>query len=422
MKLLIVLFLIASPLISSAQRLTLDECISYALKNHPSLKNTTSTVEIRKQEYEITRKEARPGLNGSLSQTGSLGRNIDPFSNNIVTNAINFNSVGISSSFNIFNGFRQRYEEAVKELAIKGATYERIIQEWNLKRDVTQSYYNHLLNIKATNLKKQQIKDIEVQLSGLSELIREGQLPQTTYDEQLVQKLQEESNLLQLQNNMRNGLIDLTTLMYWDKKDSLMVDTTFTDLQSYTGKANLQRHPVFLKSINEISTNRYSNKLNLIRFQPNVSFNVNLGTTYSSAAPDEFTFFRQLNTNFGQYAGLSVSLPLYNKGQKKHILTTNQLSDIILEQNKDLAMFELKQETRRLQNDLELVDDRIDQLKEQIEVSRRVYAATVEKYKEGIINTLELSQRQASFYQTVLSLKVEEINRTLLLSILNLYK
>jgi len=87
----------------------LDECIAFALKKHPTIQNTKSTIEIRKEEYQIARKEALPNISGSLSQGGSLGRNIDPFSNSFVTNAINFNSASLSNSFTIFNGFRQRY-------------------------------------------------------------------------------------------------------------------------------------------------------------------------------------------------------------------------------------------------------------------------------------------------------------------------
>jgi outer membrane protein TolC len=98
------------------------------------------------------------------------------------------------------------------------------------------------------------------------------------------------------------------------------------------------------------------------------------------------------------------------------------LSNIIAERNKDLALFELEQQTKRTVNDLQLADNRIVQLNKQIEISKMVYDAASEKYREGIINTLELSQRQTSFYQTILSVKVEEINKSLLLRILELYR
>lgn len=402
--------------------MSLDECIAFALKNHPTIKNSKSTIEIRKEEYQIARKEALPNVSGSLSQGGSLGRNIDPFSNNFVTNAINFNSASLSSSFIIFNGFRQRFERATRELATKGALYDSNILEWNTKREVTESFYAYILSLEAVKLKRQQLLDIEKQLTGLSELVKEGQLPRTTYDEQLVQQLIEDSNLLQLQNDRGNSLLNLASFMYWNKADSLRIDTTLIKREYDTNRLNLQRQPVFLKAINDISINRYNNELNLIRFKPTLALNTSVGTAYSSAAPDEFTFFRQLNTNFNQYAGVSLSVPIYNKGQRVNVITINRLSNIIAEQNKDLALFELEQQTRRTLNDLQLADKRITQLKKQIEISKRVYDAATEKYKEGIINTLELSQRQTSFYQTVLSLKVEEINQGLLLKIIELYK
>jgi outer membrane protein len=420
-KQLLLLLLTFSTASSSAQRMSLDECISYALKNHPAIKNAKSTVEIRKEEYEITRKEALPSVSGSVSQGGSLGRNIDPFSNSFITNAINFNSASLNSSFTIFNGFRQRYEQATKELLIRGAAYDALALEWNTKQSVIESYYAYLLSLEAIKLKKQQLKDIETQLSGLSELVKEGQLPRTTYDEQLVQLFSEESNMLQLQNGVKNSLLNLSTVMFWNKTDSLKIDTTLTNNSTNFSRLNLQRQPNFLKAINDISISRYNGELNLIRFKPTISFNANIGTAYSSAAPDEFTFFRQLNTNFGQFAGLSLAVPIYNKGQRKHVVITNRLANIIAERNKDVALFELEQQTKSIDNDLNLANARIQQLRKQIEVSEKVYSAAYGKYKEGIINTLELSQRQTSSYQTVLSLKVEEINKSLLVKVLELY-
>lgn len=422
MKQLLLLILTFSTAISSAQRMSLEECITYALKNHPAIKNAKSTVEIRKEEYEIARKDALPSVSGSISQGGSLGRNIDPFSNNVVTNAINFNAASLNSSFVIFNGFRQRYEQASKELMVKGVTYDASVLEWSTKRNITESYYAYLLSLEAIKLKEQQIKDIKTQLSGLAELVKEGQLPRTTYDEQLVQLFSEESNMLQLQNDVKNSLLNLSTVMFWNKTDSLTIDTTLTRNEVNFSPLNLQRQPSFLKAINDISVSRYAGELNLIRFKPMISFNANVGTAYSSAAPDEFTFFRQLNTNFGQYAGVSVSIPVYNKGQKKHVLTNNRLANIIAERNREAAVFELEQQVKQLSNDVALAESRIDQLRKQIEISKRVYEAAYGKYKEGIINTLELSQRQINFYQTVMSLKVEEINKSLLVKILELYK
>lgn len=173
MRLILSIAFVLLTLNSSAQRMSLDECITYAVKNHPAIKNAKSTIEIRKEEFIISRKEALPSVSASVSQGGSLGRNIDPFSNSIITNAINFNSASLNSSVTIFNGFRQRYEQASKELLIRGATYDELALEWNTKQSVIESYYAYLLSLEAIKLKKQQIQDIETQLSGLSELVKE---------------------------------------------------------------------------------------------------------------------------------------------------------------------------------------------------------------------------------------------------------
>ncbi|MFT6204393.1 MAG: hypothetical protein ACI9V1_003307 [Spirosomataceae bacterium] len=128
------------------------------------------------------------------------------------------------------------------------------------------------------------------------------------------------------------------------RTDSLKVDTTlYNSTINTSNRLSLQRQPSFLKAVNDVRISRYRGNLDLIRFKLIILFNTNVGTFCSSAAPEEFTFFKQLNTNFGQYANVSLILPIYDKGQHKNAITINRLTTIITERQKELVLFELEQ-------------------------------------------------------------------------------
>lgn len=409
----------------NGQAFSLTECLQYAEKNHPAITNSKTNVAIEGERAEIIRKNALPTVTGSFSQGGSLGRNIDPFSNTIVTNGIGFNSVAISGSVPIYNGFRQRYERGLQELKLKDVRLE--VENVILQREIeiTRLYYGSLLQAKAIQLKEKQIRDIAVQSNRINGLIVEGQLPTTARDELSVQLINEQNALLQFNNEFKNGLLDLETAIFWQSPRQLQIDTTTNNLPLIDAKKinqpSVQQNPTYLKSQNLIGISRYNGEITLTQFKPTVSASANIGTAYSTAAPAELTLFRQFNTNFRQFVGFSVNLPIYSKGQRRNYEKINALTTLNAEQSARLIAYEFEQVIDRLTNDLLLSQQQIRLLEDQVKVAKKVYDAANERYVSGLINFFELSQWQIKYFETELSVKTERLRQRLILDVLKLY-
>lgn len=407
--------------VALAQQMHVEDCIKYALAHRPEIKIAEDNVYLQQNQLQITQRERLPSLGANFSQSGSLGRNIDPFSNDIVTSGIAFNSLNVSSSINIFNGYRQRFLEALGKLEVAGALLSKEQQIWNTKLEVIQAYFNWVVQQKAIDLKKVQIRDLEKQMQDTKELIAAGQLPKALIPELDLQLGHEFASLLTLENASKQASLELSQRIFWKDPSSLKIDTSNLNPTFLKQGIHLNSHPNVLLVKNQQKIQAQNANLSLVAYKPSVSFSLGLGTTLSSAAPSELSTLQQLNGNFGQFVSVNASFPLYNKGQKVYVQKKNAIQNHLQEKEIERTRFNLEQEVQRLQNDLDLNQKRVEILKKQVQNSQLVYVAALEKFKAGILTTLELSQRQTSLFENQMAVEIEQINLSSLKFLLSLY-
>src|SRR5258706_2397004 len=90
---------------TSAQRLTLQQCIQLALENNADVQHREVTSDIAKTSWQGAKGNMIPTLNGDISQGISQGRSIDPFTNTYANQNISFGNYSLNSSVTLFNEF-----------------------------------------------------------------------------------------------------------------------------------------------------------------------------------------------------------------------------------------------------------------------------------------------------------------------------
>ena len=85
---------------------TLDECIAVALEHNLDLKSTNLQANSAKVNYQQSKANLLPSLNGNFSLGVNDGRSIDPFTNAYINQELTFSNLGLSLDMTIFNGFR----------------------------------------------------------------------------------------------------------------------------------------------------------------------------------------------------------------------------------------------------------------------------------------------------------------------------
>ncbi len=134
---------LAVPFISATaqtQRLTLDDCIRYAQANSFAVQQRALQTQRDEAQLDQLRQSRWPTANGSYSQGLSLGRTIDPFSNNYVQQSINSGSLGANANWNVFNGFRTGSQIRQTEQSILADQQDIAQQKFDLTIQVMLGY------------------------------------------------------------------------------------------------------------------------------------------------------------------------------------------------------------------------------------------------------------------------------------------
>jgi outer membrane protein len=412
------LFLLST--FSHAQELSLEDCFEYAIKNDPELSNKNIDIEKEKQKTILTKKDWLPTIGSGFSQGGSLGRNIDPYSNDVVTKGIHYNSLSLNSSLTLYNGGKYSIanKKQVQNEKIAGYNHTEFIRI--KKRKVVNLFYQVLMDRAAIEIQENRLTDIKTQKIELEELIKEGMKPQTERLQIDLLEEQELFNLRKAKNLAENSLFQLSSALYYKNQKSLEIKET--KLNERSGPSSFfQRSPEFLKLIAQRRINGIEGNILKSNYLPTLSFNLNNGTSYSSAAPAEFTLGRQLNSNFGQFASFSLNFPIFSKSQKSNYLEINRLEKLQIENNILAHQNSIESEVYLLENELKLSKNELKSLNEQLQSINAILAVQKEKYKEGLITLTELNIWQNKYYQAQINIKVAEYQNKALQALLALY-
>lgn len=423
MRPLALIICVFSSLTSYAQQeWTLNQCIQQALAHRPEVKLANVSQEETKENLEIARKNWLPTVSSSFSQGGSLGRNIDPFSNDVVTNGITYNSIGINASMNLYDGGANKLEIRRQNDLMKISRLDAEIAQRSLKREVISSFFEAFLAQSQVEIAKESLKNLELQKSVIVELIKEGLRAPSDLKEIELLILQEKLSLKKAGNSFVLAKERLATSILSESSKIQKLNYQKVKVNS-NGRPNkrFESIPEFQKQMLERNMIRINNSKIKATTLPHVNFNFNTGTSYSSAAPDEFTLGRQLNYNFGQYASIGISFPIFNKDQLSHKMELNRLSELKAEYSSELARNAFQSEVNELNLSLNQNLEFSQSLNEQLILANEILSNQNQKYKEGLITILELENWRKKMVDLKFAVLQNDIQKMMLLEQLELY-
>lgn len=98
-------------------------------------------------------------------------------------------------------------------------------------------------------------------------------------------------------------------------------------------------------------------------------------------------------------AGLTLSVPIFSGGQKKARVDQARIELEKTRRNKSLLEDQLNLQENQLQYDLRSALDNYHTQKENVEVAKSVYDNIFNKYKQGLVSSLDLTQANTNYLQ-----------------------
>ena len=407
-SLVIFLMLLCNSL-SAQVKLTLDECISIALKNNLQIKQSVLDVERQRLLKSKAAWNNAPRVGFSASHDYEFGFTIDPVTNARAKNDFLSNDFGLSASYDVLDLAK------FKSVGKASVDYEKSIVDYEIGKNqvlitIAQYYLDVMFRTEYIEILKKQFKESENQLNRLKEALNFGYIAKSElYDAEAGFSIDRKAVLL-AENNRKRAILNLINLINLKSTTDnveffdilFQVDTTaLVNKTRYYNEA-LTNNPKMLSAQYEVESAKKSIAINSAFGLPSLQLNYQLGSFYSKGLDEANppAFEDQINENKNQFLGATLKVPLFNAAQNKHNIELAKVDYEKSRINQDIAKSQLNFAVEQTIQDLENAISAYQSSLDVLNAARESFRTSKLKYEQGKINAFDFATAKKNLLQT----------------------
>lgn len=422
-----------STLVGTTIKWDLVKCIDYAKKNNTQINTLRLAMKNSQQEYLLAKGARLPDLSASATQNFAHGNN---FNSGINGSGSGFNAsgnYGVSSSVTIYNGSYINNNILQKNLAVQSANLSIVQQENDITLQITQAYLailldkeNIIYDTDLVNTAKAQVK-LEQQRYDVGSAARKDLI------QLQAQQATDQYTLVNAQNTQRGDLLTLKQLLFLPsdidfdiiKPDTIVPADTVSSLRAAQQIA-LKSRPEVQNGELGVKIAQYDVEKARAGYRPSLTGGGSLNSGYITGHGDSYG--AQLNNNFNQQLGLTLSIPIFTK---RVVKTQLEEAKIAVDQSKlDLQNTKvvLSQNVERAYINVQNAQSQYEAASEEYKYNQEGYRIANEQLKVGVANIVDFLlqknlfvQAQQAFvqskYNVILSLKIYDFYRGILIKL-----
>ena len=422
-----------STLMGKTIKWNLEQCITYAKKNNIQINTLRLSQQTSQQEYLLARAARLPSLSGSATQnfehSKSTNARVDANGNVIGGGGSGFNafgSYGLNSSVTLYNGNYINNTILQKNIAVQSANLSIIQQENDITLQVTQAYLTILLDKENIIFDTDQVSTAQAQVKLEQQRYDVGSVARSALIQLQAQQATDQYTLVNAKNAERGDILTLKELLVLPNGVDFDIarPDTITPIDSVT--AFHQTEQIALNTRPEVKNGelgvkiaQYDIEKARAGYKPTLTAGASLNSNYVS---NNGSFPTQLNNNFNQQVGLTLSVPIFTKRVVK-----TQVEEAKIEV--DQAQLDLKNTKITLSQSVERAYINVENAKsqyaaalEQYNYNKESYRIASEQLKVGVANTVDFLLQKTLFVQAQQAFIQAKYNELLTLKIYDFYR
>lgn len=415
---------------SSAQNLTLKQCVTQAVNNNFQVKQSALQVDNAQVNLSQAKSNMLPDLNGNFGYGFNQGRSINPLTNGYINQQLFSSGIGIGSGIVIYNGMRLKNLVQQNMNTLEAAKLDNQQAKDNLTLNVILAYLQVLSSEDVLVTSKKQIETTKKQIERMSIMVKQGTAGSYQLADLKAQQAAEEVNIMNLENNLQQSKLSLCQLMNMPFNPNIQLERTEKEpnIQEYTisaqsvYKAAVQNLALIKAFEYKIKSAESAIKIAQSGLYPILTFNANLSSSYSSLARnsqnESIGYLSQINSNLGTFAGLNLQVPIFNKFQTKNQVKLAEIALKSVELDLQSNEWQLRQNIEQAWLNMSSTFNRYKVLQEQVKYLEESYKAAELRFNNGTINATELLIIKNNFDRAKISVaqtRYEYLFRTKLL-------
>ena len=380
---------------------TMQRCMQYAVEHNHEVKRAALELD----NYKASRTGAigryLPEVDARVGAQYNFGRTIDP-ETNIYTDVSTFNNnYSLSASFPVFDGFSRLHAlKAAKASVLMG--HQAFRQKQNqtaltvLQAFVNAAYYEGMVRMAGEKVEETTL--LVRQTRVLEEVGRKSAADVAQVESQ---QAEADYELTRQQNLLASALLELKKEMNYPLTDSLRLtadEITARDRRDY-GSLPTSRNlvPDLLVAQYQMQASRHEWHQARAALYPSLSLSAGLSTSYFHTLHSDAgqSFHTQLKNNMGEYVGVTLNIPLFNRLQTVTGIRRAKNNYRIACEAYEQKQLELEKLSREAWHDWQGYLKQAKQMEHKVEADSLAYLLTRRQFEEGLSTAIDLRTTSA---------------------------
>ncbi|MDR6404985.1 MULTISPECIES: TolC family protein [Chryseobacterium] len=334
--------------VNAQKKWSLRECVDYATKHNLQVIQNEYSKQMQDLNLKIAKKNYLPSVSASVGNNVSFGQ--ASLGTGSIRNDRFSNNANLGADILVYNNGRLEKTVRKTEFDVEASQYDIETIKNDISLQIAQQYLTTLLNKEIVKISQAAVENAQKQFDRAKITTQVGTTAQTVLAEAEAGLAREKQNLKTAEINVGRSLFALAQLLQLQEyKDFDVEDVDVPD----------QLAPQ-LKSVDEVLTTAYETQpqvkaaesrirsaeaqteVTKTAFWPTITASVGIGSFYNNLLNtrtigidelgnpiNEHNFFNQYKDNFGQQAGVSVNIPIFNKGITKLQVEQSKLNESI---------------------------------------------------------------------------------------------
>lgn len=405
----------------------LQACLDYAKTNNIQLNTLRLNEQISKQDLLLARAARYPNLYGALSQNFTHSNNANPVISGFATQSTFASTSTLSSAWTVFNGGYINYNIKLQNLNLRQAGLSIDEIQNTLTLEITQDYLNILLAKENIIYVQDLVNTSGAQLDQGKNMYSAGSIARNALIDLEAQNAADKYNLVSARSAYRQNLLTLKQLLQlpWTYSMDIAIPDTIIATALMPSLDEVQR--IALATRPEIKYAETGVDIAQMNLKTAKAFSLPVATVGASIASgysnnESEAYLKQLDNNFYQRVGLTISIPIFNNRIYK---TQIEISKIEIEESK-LSLMAAKTNLSQLVEQAYInvinASAQYDAAVVQLKSSKESYRVANEQFKYGAVNLVNLLQQKNLYVQALQAYIQAKYSAALNLEVYNFYR
>lgn len=431
-RLFLIIYVIAAALpLSASEPWTVERCMQYAADHSHTVRQQQFALEDSRAAKTQAIGAFLPSVYGSVDGQMNFGRAIDPSTNTYTDVSTLYNGYGLQASLVVFDGL-QRYNNLRLAKANVAMGRSGVRAE---KDDVALKVYKAYMDlvycegaVSQTAKKRDESRELLRQTSVMAEV---GQKSDADVAQMRATLAADEYELAHMQSQTTKARLALKQLMGFPVDSTLAVIQPSFDDEPLTAEDASQisafaatDNPRILKAQQNVEAARYSLRAARGALLPTISLSGGVSTSFfrNMDKGGHASFSSQFRNNAGEYVGLSLSIPLFDRLATYSTIRRRKTALAQAQDNLAYEQSELRRIIVEAASDVENSTKEVEKMQEQVEADSIASRLTTRKYEEGLASSIDVKTAAVTLLQSRVRLLQSQLTMAYNKKLLAYYK